>query len=122
MCIFNIFNIFNLGNKYEYTPHIITGNASICDSQISAAKALGVGSIAQIEQRARHPCLGVWIKQNIRKEHPLLSFPSVAALSLRISHLLQAAQVGCYGSKCSAPSLKVRSSFQDLMYAVARGR
>merc|ERR1712013_315447 len=55
-------------------------------------------------------------------EKPFMYLPPyLATLTSGISQLLQIAQVGCYGTSCSSSCLKVRSSFQDLMYALSRG-
>lgn len=111
----------------------LLGKSSICPAgnqlsvseknKIPVSAAFAISRVEQLEQREKHPCLESWIKERITNEQPFMYFPPyLASLTSGISQLLQIAQVGCYGTTCSSSCLKVRSSFQDLMYAVSRGR
>merc|ERR1711962_98995 len=102
---------------------VVQGKSSTCPvgNKLPVSTAFATSRIEHIEQREKHPCLESWIKDRIESESPFMYFPSnFMSLTRRISQLLQIAQVGCYGTSCSSSCLKVRSSFQDVMYAVSR--
>lgn len=117
--------------SYFWCMFVIQGRSSTCPVgnelpvsekyKISVSTAFAISSIEHIEQREKHPCLESSIKDKIENERPFMYFPPYSAsLTRGISQLLQIAQVGCYGTSCSSSCLKVRSSFQNLMYAVSR--
>lgn len=79
-----------------------------------------VSNIKSIENRAKFECLKPWLNQMV-KDDPFLHGSISAELTKQISDLLDISWVACYEASCSAPVLKIRSSFQDMMYDVARG-